>query len=163
MRAAIASVILLALAAGTVSAAELALKPLDEGGYNALVKRHAGKVILMDIWAAWCEPCRAETPELVKLSRQLAPKGLAYVTVTIDSPAELSYAEKFLRKSASPFPAYYRQSKDADAWVRNVHPQWTGTLPALFLYDRSGKMARTFIGATPIATLEGAVRELLSR
>ena len=139
------------------------LKPVDEAGYNALVKQHAGKVILMDIWAAWCEPCRAETPELVKLSTQLGPKGLDYVTVTLDSPGELSYAEKFLHKNLVPFPAYYRKTKDGDAWVRNVNPQWTGTLPALFLYDRKGKLSKSFIGSVSPEVLESAIRELLGR
>ncbi len=139
------------------------LKPIDEAGYNALVKQHAGKVVLMDIWAAWCEPCRAETPDLVKLAKKLAPKGLDYVTVTIDSPGELSYAEKFLHKNLVPFPAYYRETKDADAWVRNVNPQWTGTLPALFLYDRNGKLARSLIGSASLEVIEKGVEELLMR
>ena len=160
MKQAILTLFLLSFAAVS-AAAELTLKPIDQTGYNALVKQHAGKVILMDIWAAWCEPCREEMPDLVKLSKELRTKGVAYVTVTIDSPGELSYAEKFLHKNLVPFPSYYRKAKDEDAWVRNVSPQWTGTLPALFLYDRSGKLARTFIGSQPPGTIEAAVRELL--
>jgi thiol-disulfide isomerase/thioredoxin len=156
----VATVILLSLAI-TASAAELTLKPLDEAGYNALIKRHSGKVVLMDIWAAWCEPCRAETQDLVKLSKELGTKGLDYVTVTIDGPGELSYAEKYLRRNGSPFPAYYRKTKNEDAWVRNIHPQWTGTLPALFLYDRNGRLARAFIGSATPEVLSAAIRELL--
>ena len=147
----------------TLMGAVLTLKPIDESGYNALVKQHAGRVVLMDIWAAWCEPCRAEMPDLVKLSKQLAPKGLDYVTVSIDSPGELSYAEKFLRRNLVPFPAYYRKSRDEDGWIRNVNPQWTGTLPAVFLYDRSGKLAHSYIGTQPPGTIESAIRELLGR
>jgi thiol-disulfide isomerase/thioredoxin len=139
------------------------LKPIDEAGYNTLIQKHAGKVVLMDIWAAWCEPCRAETPDLVKLSAKLGPKGLDYVTVTIDNPAELSYAEKFLHKNAVPFPAYYRKTKNEDAWVHNVNAQWTGTLPALFLYDRKGRLAKSFIGSAPPDAIEAAIRELLVR
>jgi thiol-disulfide isomerase/thioredoxin len=155
-----AIVILLSLAIAA-SAAVLTLKPLDEAGYNAMLKQHAGKVVLMDIWAAWCEPCRAETPDLVKIAKQLGPKGLDYVTVTIDGAGELSYAEKYLHRNAVPFPAYYRKTSNEDAWVHNVHPQWTGTLPALFLYDRSGKLSRAFIGSATPEVLETAIRELL--
>ena len=104
MRPTAAIVILLSLAIAA-SAAVLTLKPLDEAGYNAMLKQHAGKVVLMDIWAAWCEPCRAETPDLVKIAKQLGPKGLDYVTVTIDGAGELSYAEKYLHRNAVPFPA----------------------------------------------------------
>jgi len=139
----------------------LTLKPLDEAGYNALVKQHAGKVVLMDIWAAWCEPCRAETQDLLKISKQFGPQGLDYVTVTLDSPGELSYAEKYLHRNGVPFPAYYRKTKNEDAWVHNVHPQWTGTLPALFLYDRHGNLARAFIGTATPEALSSAIRELL--
>jgi thiol-disulfide isomerase/thioredoxin len=139
------------------------LTPIDEAGYSALVQQHAGKVILMDIWAAWCEPCRAETPALVKLSKQLGPRGLDYVTVTLDSPGELSYAEKFLHRNLVPFPAYYRKTENEDTWVHNVNPQWTGTLPALFLYDRKGRLAKSFIGSAPPDVIESAIRELLGR
>src|SRR6266849_1256166 len=79
-------------------AQDLALRPVDEAGYQALVKQQAGKVVLIDLWAAWCEGCRVEMPELVKMAKRYAPQGLKYITVTIDSPAELSYAEKFLKR-----------------------------------------------------------------
>ena len=146
-----------------VAAPPLTLKPIDEAGYNALLKQHAGKIIVMDIWAAWCEPCRMEMPDLVQMSKRLAPKGVDLVTVTIDNPAELSYAEKFLHKNNVPFPSYYRKTKDEDAWVHNVHPQWTGTLPAMFIYDKSGKLATAMIGSQPIAKIEATIAELQKR
>jgi thiol-disulfide isomerase/thioredoxin len=161
VRRALVFLILLSASAAVAAAAELTLKPIDQAGYRALLKRHAGKVIIMDIWAAWCEPCRDEMPQLARLQKQLASRGVDYVTVTLDSPGELSYAEKFLRKNLVPFPAYYRKTKDEDDWVRNVSPQWTGTLPALFLYDRRGNLAKTFIGGQPPGTIDAAVLELL--
>jgi thiol-disulfide isomerase/thioredoxin len=156
-------VLLGVLGASVAHSADLTLRPVDEPGYRAVLKENSGKVVLMDIWAAWCEPCRAATPELVKIAKQLGPQGFRYVTVTVDDPGELAYAEKFLRAQNVPFPAYYRQAKNVDRWIQAVDPQWRGSLPALFLYDRKGKRAKSFIGSTPAPMVEAAIRELLAR
>jgi thiol-disulfide isomerase/thioredoxin len=142
-------------------AAALLLKPVDESGYQQLLKANAGKVVLVDIWAAWCEPCRAMMPETAKMAKRLAPEGFKYITVTIDNPEELNYAQKFLRKTGAPFPGYYRKAKDDEAWVKAVDARWTGSLPALFLYDRQGKKVKSYIGAVPASQLEADIRALL--
>jgi len=145
------------------AASPLLLKPVDEAGYQQLLKQNAGKVVLVDIWAAWCEPCRAMMPETAKLAKRLAPEGFRYITVTIDNPEELNYAQKFLLKTGAPFPGYYRKAKDDEAFIKAVDARWSGSLPALFLYDRQGHKAKSYIGAVPVSQLESDIRELLRK
>ena len=52
------------------------LKPLNESGYQKVVAESKGKVVLVDFWATWCKPCRAELPQLAKLDGRLKAKGL---------------------------------------------------------------------------------------
>lgn len=146
-----------------VFAANPRLRPVDEVSYRALLKQHAGKVILVDFWATWCEPCRTEMPALVRLGRRYAPEGLKFLTVSIDEPAQLAAAEKFLRSQGAPRPAYYKTAGKDEAFINSVDPAWSGALPALFLYSREGKLVKSYVGETEAETVEAAIRELLAR
>ena len=53
-----------------------ALLPVDESGFQQLVAAHRGKVVVYDFWATWCDSCRAELPQLVKLQAKLRARGL---------------------------------------------------------------------------------------
>ena len=67
-----------------------------EGEYVALGD-HAGKVVLLNVWATWCKPCRQELPELERLHRELGPEGLQVLAFSVDSPR----AEPQVRKLAA--------------------------------------------------------------
>ncbi len=136
-------------------------RPVDEAGYRTLLNQHSGKIILVDFWASWCEPCREEMPSLVKLARHYTPQGLRFVTVSIDGPGELVYAEKFLKAQGAPFPAYYKSAKNDERFITSVDRRWSGVLPALFFYGRDGKLVKSYLGETDAGTVEATVRELL--
>ena len=87
-------------AAAAILAALLApapLTPVDEDGYGKLLERHRGRVVLVDFWATWCEPCRTEMPVLAELEKKWRARGLVLITVSADEPeqeagrARLSY------------------------------------------------------------------------
>ena len=137
------------------------LAPVDESGYRALLKSNAGKVTLVDFWATWCAPCRKEIPLLAQLDGRLRGKGFQLVTISADEPEQERAAVDFLKKSGIGGPAYLRHAKDDDAFIRAVDPKWSGALPAMFLYDRQGKLVKSFSGETNVAALEAAIRKLL--
>lgn len=74
------------------------LAPLDESGYGKLVAAHKGKVMLVDFWATWCVPCRAETPELAKLASKLRARGFDLVTISAACPPCTSTTERGKRR-----------------------------------------------------------------
>ena len=63
-----------------------ALVAVDETAFVKLVASNRGKVVLVDFWATWCKPCRAEMPELVKLEARLRTRGVKLITVSADEP-----------------------------------------------------------------------------
>lgn len=153
---------LLMLAAMTAPAQQLLFKPVDEAAYPRLVSGYKGKVLLVDFWATWCVPCRAELPQIVKLQAKLKAKGLEVITVSADEPETAQAAAKFLKDTgAAGLPAYIKRPKDDDKFIGSVDPKWQGALPALILYDKTGKRAQSFFGETPIATIEAAIQKLL--
>jgi len=83
------------------------------------------------------------------------------ITISADEPEQKAAAEKFIQKSGVQGPAYLRQAASDDHFINAIDPQWSGALPALFLYDKSGRKARSFIGETDMAMLEAAIHKLL--
>jgi thiol-disulfide isomerase/thioredoxin len=135
--------------------------PLDETGFQKLVQSRRGKVVLYDFWATWCEPCRAELPQLVKLEARLRARGFELVTISADEPEAATDAEKLLRRLAVPGLTYRRQAKSDDQFINAIDATWSGALPAGFLYDRSGRRVRSFIGETDIKDFEAAIAKVL--
>jgi thiol-disulfide isomerase/thioredoxin len=138
-----------------------ALIPIDETGFQKLVTEHKGKVVLYSFWATWCDSCRAEMPQLIKLQARLKARGLELVTISADEPDQAAAAEKVLKQFGSPSPAYRKQARKDEQFIDAIDPDWSGALPALFLYDRSGRKVRSFIGETEMATIEAAIQKLL--
>src|SRR4051812_29938721 len=130
------------------------LTPVDETSYKNVVRGGAGKVTLVDFWATWCAPCRKEMPQIGKLEAQLRDKGFRLVTISADEPEAERAAVEFLKTSGISSTAYIRNAKDDDAFIRAVDPKWAGTLPAMFLYDRQGKLVKSFTGETDIKTID---------
>ncbi|MFB3827411.1 MAG: TlpA disulfide reductase family protein [Bryobacteraceae bacterium] len=141
---------LLLLAAGP-------LHPLDEAGFRGLLERHRGKVVLVNFWATWCEPCRTEMPALAALERKWRGRGLVLVTVSADDPEQEAGARAFLEKSGVPAPAFIKRAKSDEDFINAIDPKWSGALPALYLYGRGGEKVAGFIGETATADIEAAV------
>jgi len=137
------------------------LSPVDESGYRSLLKSSSGQVTLVDFWATWCAPCRQEMPLLAKLDARLRDRGFRLITVSADDPEQAPAAVEFLKKSGISGPAYLRNARDDDKFINSVDPKWSGALPALFLYDRQGKLVKSFIGETETAAIEAAIRKIL--
>lgn len=156
------ALLLLLACASVLPAQQLLLKPVDEASYPRMVAGYKGKVLLVDFWATWCVPCRKELPELVKLQAKLKARGLEIITISADEPETVNAAPKFLNDTgAAALPAYVKRAKDDDKFIGALDQKWQGALPALFLYDKTGKKVQAFFGETPIAKIEAAIAKLL--
>lgn len=152
---------LIALLALSLAAAETPLVKVNETTYPKLVAERKGKVLLVDFWATWCVPCRKEMPLVAKLEAKLRAKGFAVLTISSDELENEAAARAFLKESGIPGPGYIKAAKDDDAFIRQVEPKWGGELPALVLYDKTGKKVKVWKGETAIAEIEAAVTKLL--
>lgn len=119
-------------------------------------------VVLLNIWATWCGPCRAEMPSMQRLHDRLADEGLRIVAVSVDDPrlpsgADAEGVAAFARDLGLTFPIWL----DPTGEVQRLY--WTTGVPESFLIDRDGRIVRKVIGATEWddpATVE-LVRRLL--
>ncbi len=150
---------LLLSAAGVRAAPPLV--PVDDAGYRRLVAQAKGRVVLVDFWATWCDPCRAEMPQLVRLAARYRARGLELMTVSCDEPEQEAGAVAFLEKNGAPGPHYVKRAANDDKFIDSIDRKWSGALPALFLYDRQGRLVKSFVGETEMTALEAAVKQVL--
>jgi thiol-disulfide isomerase/thioredoxin len=155
----------LVLAAAVVAAAPSGSRLAGDLDAASLEKRLAtekGRVVLLNFWATWCEPCREEYPALVRLDREYRGKGLTVVGITTDLASQLPAVEKFLAEQKPGFPNYRKKpGGDDQDFIEAVDPKWGGELPFTVLYGRDGRKARVLSGKSSYADFEKEVRGLL--
>lgn len=134
---------------------------LDEKGWEEVRSRHRGRVLLVNFWATWCEPCREEFPAIVRLHQTYRARGLSVVTISMDEPESVAAIEDFLKSQGALFGSYRHNFDDFSALIDTLNPRWGGGIPASFLYDRQGRLVSSWQGATKYAEFESAVVPLL--
>ena len=122
-----------------------------------------GRVVVINFWATWCEPCREEFPAFIELQRRQAARGLLVVAVSLDAPSERdTEVKRFLAEMQPVFPVLIKTAGDPDVFINAIDPKWTGSLPATLIYDRSGKRRHALFVPQTLASLEGYVGPLLA-
>ncbi len=138
---------------------------VDAAGLQALLKRgdaKSAKPLLVNYWATWCEPCRDEFPDLVKVNADYRPKGLDFIAVTLDDLADIKTGvPKFLRQMHAQMPAYLLNLSDPEPAIKMVDSNWGGALPATFLYNAKGEVVYKSLGRIKVDELRAAIEKLV--
>ena len=130
----------------------LALK--DVRGRIVRLGDYKGKVVLLNFWATWCPPCRAEMPDLVKLQREYSKQGLQVVGVTYP-PETVSRVRRFARRLGVNY-AIMLGTRATKSLFAN-----TDTLPVTVVIDRDGNIRDTIEGIMLPDEYEQKVKPLL--
>ena len=105
-----------------------------------------GKVVLVDFWASWCEPCHKSFPWLAAMQAKYGPRGLVVIAIGLDH--DLDAADGFLAKHPAPFTvAFDPTGKTAEAYR-------VAGMPSTYLVDRDGRILRAHIGFVAGKTAE---------
>ena len=85
-----------------------------DGTRVTLSTDYAGKLILMDFWATWCEPCMEEVPGLVKAYKDFSKRGVAFLGITLDSPSDLAKVRSTMKAKGMAWPQVFDDGSDID-------------------------------------------------
>ncbi len=138
------------------------IEPVDADQIRDLVAAHRGSVVLLDFWATWCRPCLEAFPHLEDWQRQYADEGLVVLSVSLDDPeTELDRARRFIERRDPPFDVYILDVPIYDQFVRSMDGDWSGAIPAIFLYDRQGGLRHLLTGDQAAAEAEEEILDVL--
>jgi cytochrome c biogenesis protein CcmG/thiol:disulfide interchange protein DsbE len=132
-------------------APDFTLPQLD--GHNLRLSSYRGKVVLLDFWATWCDPCREETPHFVELQQKYGDRGLQIIGVSMDDSPEPVRA--FYQQFHMNYPVVMGTAKTGELYGGVLG------LPIAFLITRDGRIYAKHIGATDPAIFEREIKSLL--
>lgn len=144
-----------------VAVAGPSVTQIDIEGLRALIKPN-GKPLLINFWATWCDPCREEFPDLVKISGLYKGK-IDIVTVSLDDLADIkTFVPKFLKEMHADMPAYLLQTADESAAITMVAKDWSGNLPLTVLISPTGETAYIRMGKLKFETVKEEIDKVVS-
>jgi thiol-disulfide isomerase/thioredoxin len=119
---------------GALGSAQLVDRTAEQFGSD--LDRLKGRVVVVNFWASWCAPCRAEMPDLERASRELAGEPVTFIGV--DSSDERSKAVEALARAGVTYPTVY----DRKGIYGGLASRWSVTsLPQTWFVDREGRHA----------------------
>ncbi|MFL6229891.1 MAG: TlpA family protein disulfide reductase [Pyrinomonadaceae bacterium] len=110
-------------------------------GRRARPSDYQGKVLVIDFWASWCEPCRNETPHLIELQRRYGAQGLQVVGLNVGGDDDRAKVSDFVKEFGIPYPLGY-----PDDAMNALYFGTDDTIPQTYVFDRKGRLVKHFIG-----------------
>jgi len=122
---------------------------------------YSGKVLLVNLWATWCGPCRMETPELVKIHKEFQSRGVEMIGLSTEDPAaSAASVSDFIREYNIDYQIGWAKREVAQTLM-----QGRSSIPQSFVIARDGRVVRRFIGFRPDLTpgqIKAALEEALA-
>ncbi len=115
-----------------------------------------GKVVILDFWATWCPPCRAEIPDFIALQKQYGDKGLAIIGASVDQGG-VATVKAFAKKNNVNYTVVMADEEVAKAYGD------IQAIPTTFVIDRQGRIVKQHVGLTSKEEFEKEIKPLLSQ
>lgn len=128
----------------------------DPSGKPQRLDQWRGKVLVINFWATWCEPCREEMPTLIRAQRKYAPNGVQVVGIALDSAAKV---QQFAKSLGVDYPLVIGTLETIE--VTRQIGNGSGGLPYTVVLDRDGNIVKTRLGGISEAELDAALKPLL--
>ena len=133
---------------------------IDANSQRARLLDYRGKVLVIDFYATWCEPCRQSIPRLNELQKRYGAEGLAVVGLNVGGPDDRVKVGEFARELHIQYPLGFPDKALTDLFLSDDQ-----TIPQTFVFAREGGLAKRFIGydATTSNDLEVVIQTELRK
>ena len=121
---------------------------------------YRGRVLVLDFYATWCEPCRQSIPRLIGLQEQYGPKGAQVVGLNVGGPDDRIKVNAFAKDMNIQYPLGFPDKALTDLFLSDDQ-----TIPQTFIFARNGALLKRFVGydGTTSADLETVIKTELER
>jgi thiol-disulfide isomerase/thioredoxin len=140
--------VLLSACRHSVLAQEISLRRVSFEQWKQELAGLRGRIVVVDLWATWCAPCVERFPHMVQLYHQYGNRGVTFVALCLDDHNDqqaVAAAQRFLQKQNATFRNYLMDENIPQAFEK----LGLVGIPAVFLYDRTGRQVRNFNGDDP--------------
>ena len=137
---------------------------IDTEALKTMLTEQRERPLLVNFWATWCDPCREEFPDLVKIDSEYRPRAMDFVTISLDDFSDIKTGvPKFLGSMKATMPAYLLNVSDPEPAIDFVDKGWSGSLPATFLYNAKGEVVYKHFGRVDPNELRAAIDKLVKK
>jgi len=143
-----------------LDSSQITIEPVDAAGLAAVVGAPGARATLVNVWASWCQPCREEFPDLLRVAREWEDKGFRLVFVSADFAEDVPNARQFLAEQGVGWTTYLKTGDDMQ-FIDTLDPRWSGALPGSFLYDSDGRLVRFWEGKASEDSLRARILPVL--
>jgi thiol-disulfide isomerase/thioredoxin len=126
----------------------------DLNGHSLRLSDFRGKAVVLNFWATWCPPCRAEIPWLIAMQKEYGPRGLQVVSVSMDETGR-NDIQRFTRRNGINYPVLF-----GDAYVASLYGG-VQVLPTTYYISRSGHVLAFASGVINFDEVELNIKEAL--
>jgi len=138
---------------------EASFKTIDGGSKK--LSDYSGKVLIVDLWATWCGPCRQEIPHLIQMANEYKSKGVEVIGLTNEDPAIATEQVKAFSKQFNiNYPIGW-----ADMNMQVGLMNGRNGIPQTLIIGRDGKVKKHFVGFSPVISLpqmKAAINEAIA-
>ena len=139
------------------------VKIINTNNLKTIINAGKGKAILINVWATWCEPCREEFPELVKLATNYNNE-IRFIGISVDDDEDLSgKVIPFLKSQNVSFENYLLKISEPEDFINLLNTEWSGAIPATFIYDSQGNQKHVIIGKQTYEEFEQALKKVIHK
>lgn len=120
-----------------------------DNNQRAALSDYKGKVVVLDFYATWCEPCRAETPHLVRLQSEYGPKGFQVIGLNVGGDDDREKVPAYAREFNIQYPLAYPDDDLVTKYLSDNED-----IPQSFVFDRNGNLLKRFVGYSSKSGME---------
>lgn len=137
--------------------------PANQKTLDSLKEVYKGKVLFVNFWATWCKPCTEEFPDILNINSEYKDKDFKLIFVSLDFGKDLeTQTKKYLSKMNVEFTTYFNAFKNDEDLINYMDKKWEGSIPGTFIFDKNGKLRKTFIGKTDYSDFKKAVDKYIN-
>ena len=137
------------------------VKIINVSDLSGIINADQDRALLINVWATWCIPCRDEFPDLVRIAK-IYFENIRVVGISVDD-SEVLYSKviPFLKNQKAEFENYLIKVIEPEDFINLFSKEWSGAIPATFIYDKDGKQKEILVGKQNYNSFEQAMKKVI--